>query len=544
MGGRKFRKRSRQKARSDDVQRSLRQHARSLKRRQYESKSTKSTPDPRKSPELVLFESQRADPLYDNNARSPEIVPKSSRIKFEAEASASNARIGDDTQKTEPSKRRSSTRDFNGAAECPGLLGLEDCSKHDISELIIDDTLDSTATLSSGSSLSLNTSLENQAADVTQDIERSAASAFDKKFDLSAMFPSDLDEIRQTANPGQQCSQDGSARDEETTSDYPLMDKTLSMNDELTREMNNYLDERTSTTIIGHSTLRTSPSRPTRFAAFCKSGKWSESAADGVGLSLDEFQLAGTSVCEPVDERNESRDNHDRSLLDNNNNGRSNVVLGTIGKHLTVNWRELRKHFARLDKRIHEDEEDAKRDRASLLSRYRWFIEDRRFPYVSISTSSSFGGTPSSKSARDCGSLKLVDCTDVNDPRRYVLAESNARGREKTECTIQNSRFLASCSREYLSAKQCQAILTYENEHEAAGKERRPMTARVRIPFPPSTGKWKSMKPPFPLNQLSCNKTGRDNRSSESMSTSDLLDQLAVADYDSLQEVIVMVINP
>ncbi|RLU24939.1 hypothetical protein DMN91_003030 [Ooceraea biroi] len=498
MGRRKFHKRSRQKAKFHEVQQSFRQHARSSKRRRYDSKATSNLQQ--NSPELMLSESQHEDLLYDSKL-SPEIVSKSPKIKLQVETCGDGAEIGDDisVRRTEQSQRKSC--DFKRNAESTNsLLRLEGYSKHDITKLITGDALDLTDA-SSSSSLSLNNG-ENKTADVIND-ERPAVSTLDTKFRLSdtsqlAMFRSNLESLRDDAfyyetprptNPGEEPEMNGQQfpeeksvqqkdrRESETMDDCRLIDKTLSMNDDLTiSEMNNYLDERMSS-ITKHSSFETVPpiailqsQHLSESATSCKSDKCRSESTGDVRLSLDEFQPPGS-----VDERNKLWDNPKRSRnILNGSNKRFDVVLETIGKHLTVNWRELRKIFARLNKRIHEDEDDVERDCAPLLSKYRWFADDRRIPYVSISMSSPKNANRSS----------------------------------------------ASCN---------------NDEDEEAGRQRR-STTRVEVPPALSEERRKRKQLSFPPTQPSCDKTCRDSRSSESTSTSDL-DQPALTDYDSLQEI-------
>ncbi|XP_011333246.1 formin BNI1 isoform X2 [Ooceraea biroi] len=165
MGRRKFHKRSRQKAKFHEVQQSFRQHARSSKRRRYDSKATSNLQQ--NSPELMLSESQHEDLLYDSKL-SPEIVSKSPKIKLQVETCGDGAEIGDDisVRRTEQSQRKSC--DFKRNAESTNsLLRLEGYSKHDITKLITGDALDLTDA-SSSSSLSLNNG-ENKTADVIND---------------------------------------------------------------------------------------------------------------------------------------------------------------------------------------------------------------------------------------------------------------------------------------------------------------------------------------------------------------------------------------
>jgi hypothetical protein len=506
----------------------------------------------------MLLESQHANLLH-NNKLSPEIVSNSPRIKLEIETYGDDAKIRDNinVQATEKSKPESnlSTCELN-AGSTNSCLSLENYPKR-ITTLITNDTLDLEDTLSTRDTLlSLNND-GNETAD-----EQSAASASGTKFyqssSQSAIFRSNfrfksqslqdnlhaastyIDEIPRSANserkpemngqfPEKRSDQQEDPRGSEMMDNCRLVDKTLSMNDDLACEMNDYLDQRIST-IIGHSTLRPIAilhgqrlSESTQFARLCKSGKWSRSTGD-VRLSFDEFQLAGTSTCETVDKHDKLRDSLDKKRNILNDNKRFDVLLETIGKHLIMNWRELRKIFARLNKRIHENKDDTKRDGAvPLLSK--WFTDEPRFSYVSISTSSSLHTPPlSQRNANSRGNL--TNCNNVNSQ----FAQSNERGLEETEHMIRNSRFIASHNCRS-SAKRCRTVLTFENEH---GKTERQNSTHVNVPL--SGKKRKSKKSSFPLNQSISNEARRDNHSSELTFTSDL-DQFAMTNCDSLQEV-------
>jgi len=484
-------------------------------------------------------------------------VSKSSRIKLETYGN--DAKIGDNIniQATEQSKPESnlSTCDFKLNAESTNsFLSLENCPKH-ITTLITDDTLNLGDTL-----LSLNNG-GNETVD-----EQSAVSVSGTKFyqssSQSAMFRSNfksqslhdnastyIDEIPRSNSdrkpetngqfPEKKSGQQENSLGSKTMENCRLVDKTLSMNDDLACEMNDYLDQRAST-IIGHSILRPITilhgqhlSESTQFARLCKSDKWSRSA-DDMRLSFDEFQLVGTSTCETIDKHDKLRNSLDKKNRNNlNDNKRFDVLFETIGKHLIMNWHELRKIFARLNKRIREKKDDTERDTVPLLSK--WFTDDPRFSYISISTSSSFHTPPlSQRNANSCGNLwkknrenSGANCDNVNS--QFSLAQSNKQGLEKTEHMIRNSRFIASHNPHgSSSAKRCQ---TFENEY---GKIERQSSTHMNIPFALS-GKKKKSKKSFLLNQSISNETRRDSHSSELTFISDL-DQFAV-DCDSLQEV-------
>lgn len=587
MVRRKFRKRSRQKTKCREIRQSFQRHASSLKRHQSHDSNIENAYNPQQnSPESMLVESQHMDLLYGNKL-SPEIVPKSCGI-ISAEICGHDVKIITDNigaQKTEQSEANSnlSIRDFKCSAESADhILGLKDYFKHDIIKLIADDTFDSTDTLSFDL-LFLNNG-ENKTANVTHN-ERSTVSAFGTKFHLlstsqSMVFDSNVEsrslrddvsiytnEILKPGNPecgkpemnGQQflkemANQDRSQKDHRRSmNDCLLIDKTLSMNDEFTREMNNYLNEQASTTIIRHSTFKTvhpiailqsQPLSESAQLATCKSDKgFRASESDDVRLSLDEFYFLEKSMHESVDKHEQSLNNYDkrsRNIL-NGNKKRFDIVLKRVSKQLTVNWHEFRKIFARLNKGIDEDDA-AKRNGASLLSRYRRFINDRRFPYVSISSTSSPLHTPSSSPKNINGRSSLADYND-NANARFLFAQSHEQGTEKTEFTIRDSKLVASCNCESSSAKHfCTVSTRFESEHEETERQKRSTTHAEQLSFPLLERKRKNGRfSSLPLNQPSC-KTRWNSCSSESTSTSDF-DQLAVIDYDSLQEVISLIID-
>lgn len=274
---------------------------------------------------------------------------------------------------------------------------------------------------------------------------------------------------------------------------YVLLDKTLSMNDDLAREISSYMDvgQSPTTPIAGRTTaLKTISPVATTYGALQHIAR--PEFADNVRSSLDEFgppgSVDGRGTRRMRDERKKRRKrsptwSRDRSI------DRS-LAAKRIGERLLANWREFQRIFAYLrwvDRKIFLHGEDT-----SVSSRYEKFTRDNR-TFVSPSFS------PKTSCATNRGSGSTVTTTTTTtmadrDATRLLLAKKRTRdpldvgsppavGSRKTESKIPRGLIVtprrstsssSSSSSSPAAAKRCRTILRFEDEDEeerATGKD-------------------------------------------------------------------------
>lgn len=399
-----------------EIQESFRENARLRPSENSKNKDAEKVSDTsnQHSPELVLYES---NPCLCSGKLSPEIILKRPETRLQTE---SDKDVIEDVIVAGRIERSSLSREYHESnlLMCDfnieprdDFANLENCyPKRDTT--IVDDPLDLTDSIHSCSFSSLNNVLNSDATDIMHDGQSSADAPQEttrQRISQSTTFPSNLesqsreDSVPEPANLHdkyerrslEENSNQQKNRDIPGTMDnFYSLDKTFSMNDDLMREMDNYLDGQSSMMNANQqSTTETTCklqkeyiSESARFAIFHEIEKRS-GFTDDIGL-LSSDELAGLSVCRSTEDHDDSRDNKKRRKGTPNDNKR--FVLEKIGERLTANWSEFRRKFAylqRVSKKIRG--EDSSERSASLLYRI--------FPYVSDSTSSSSFRTPSNR---------------------------------------------------------------------------------------------------------------------------------------------------
>ncbi|KAL6430344.1 hypothetical protein ACFW04_007800 [Cataglyphis niger] len=397
-----------------EIQESFRENARLRPSEDSKNKDAEvSDTSNQHSPELVLYES---NPCLCSGKLSPEIIFKRPETRLQTESDKDVIEDMIIAGRIERSSFESNLLmcDFNIEPR-DDFANLENLyPKHDTT--IVDDPLDLTDSIHSCSFSSLNNlnGDANETTDITHDGQSSADALQEttrQRISQSATFPSNLesqsreDPISESANlhdkyerrsleenSDQQKNRDISG----TMDNFYSLDKTFSMNDDLMREMDNYLDGQSSMMNANQqSTTETTCklqkdyiSESARFAIFHEIEKQS-GFTDDIGLPSDE--LAGLSVCRSTDDHDDSRDSKKRRKGTPSDNKR--FVLEKIGERLTANWSEFRRKFAylqRVSRKICG--EDSTERSASLLYRI--------LPYVSDSTSFFSFRTPSDVATR------------------------------------------------------------------------------------------------------------------------------------------------
>lgn len=439
-----------------------------------------------RSPETVLFESPHAD-LLCNEKISPEIISKQSKIRLlRAKACEDDAEFEDEIvvrkiELSNPSslKRHASNpkydckHDIKSTNDFPHL---EDYLKRDIDRLIVD-----SADCCSSHSLIL------------------------KKEPSNANF----DEKNSGGSPEER-SQQRDRYKSETMNDCYSLDKTLSINDDLVCQMNNYLEKQSSAIIASHFTV-----------------KKSSSIADLQSESLDKFIFARSSVGES--ERNDGLRDKDKSKKHRSN---KRFDAETFGERLITNWHELGNIFSylwRITKRIRS--QDTKPG-TSFLTKYKKFIDDRWRSCTFITTLSSL----SSESTLLAPSSLSSDANENPITYQSLLAKED-RESEESYLETENAEYFGiqsgsttPCSGSPPPAKRCRTTLTFEDEK--VEEQRQPAT-RAEITSDPFFKKGRKNEDfSFPLNLPSCEETPHISESIFFLSD---VDPFAMPDYDNCE---------
>lgn len=459
MTRRRLHKRSRRKAKFHKVQEILRKDVRSKvsdsRNAEYKEKSDLSHS---RSPESVLFESQHADPLCGDKL-SPEIVPKQLRPRSESDSKIDDEIAVRMIQQSSPISHKVLPSDFKHGTKCINDFSNSEDSREpelNTTKSIVDDPFDLTGSCSFNLSSSLSNEPNNNANG------RSSLKSVDARRNLSGsnLEPQSRDDgtlanSDEKGSLGMKSTQDRYIL--ETLDDYYL-DKTLSMNDNLVREINSYLD-RQSPVVAGKSAR----DRVSHF----------------VILRDERGEIIGSG-----------RDNLDKKKRGpSSGSKRFDVALERIGEHLATNWREFRKIFAHLRRanRRTRDEDDAADRSESLLHRY------RRFPYISVSTLS----LPAS-----------IICTP--SPRRV---NHEARESAGTKRETEASRISSGSTTPRIGVKSCRrTTLTFGDEDEGEAARHRQPASRAGITDPFPEGRKKDKGRPFPLDPPWLSDKSQNNR--------------------------------
>ncbi|KYM97141.1 hypothetical protein ALC62_12249 [Cyphomyrmex costatus] len=474
-------KRSQKKAKFPKVQESSQKNVRArFFDRRNKDKETSDVSHPYQcSPESVLFESPHVDTLCGNKL-SPEIISKQPRTKLESFKNDSKiesaARMMEQSSPISSKYCESKFQNYDFKHDTKYINDYSNLEnrghRRDAIKSIASDSFDLTKKYSfclSSLSNKINNAT-NRTADVTHD-EGSSNTVNEEAYrniSRSAIFRSNLlsqsrndddhlcifANVPESANFNEQRSPSSNQRDDhysifETMNDCYLLDKTLSMNDNLMREMNSYLQDEQSSTIIVNKLETDCISESPHFEILCETDERSE-LRKSVGGSDDGL-------------RNNSGKNKRRTSSDNK---KFDVVLEKIGERLTANWREFRKIFAylrRVQNRKTRDD-DAVESSEYLLHKY------RRFPYISASTLSLPSMFCTSTSPRRLNHHESGEC------ERSKSLKREARNREiPPEPTTPRIGLMKRCRR---------TTLTFEDEDEGETASHRQPATRADIMDP------------------------------------------------------------
>ncbi|KAM0736849.1 hypothetical protein ACS0PU_006498 [Formica fusca] len=508
-----------------EIQESFRENARLRSSEDSKNKDAKEASDMsnQHSPELVLYE---LDPCLCSGKLSPEIILKRPEIRTENDKDVIEdmiiaGRIGRSSLSQECHESNLLMYDFNIE---PGddFANLEKYyPKRDTT--IVDDPHDLTDSIHSCSLSSLNNMLnsdENETADIMHNGQSSAETLEEttlQRISQSAQFPSNLesqsreDSVPESVNfynkherrsleknSNQQKNRDIPGT---TMNNCYSLDKTFSMNDDLMREMDNYLNRQSSTMNTNQSTTETTCklqkeyiSEPARFAIFHEIEKRS-GFTDDIGLQSSD-ELAGLS-CRSIEDHDGSRDDKKRRKGTSNDNKKFTIVLEKIGECLTANWSEFRRMFAYLQRARRKIRgEDSSERSASLLYRI--------FPYVSVSTSSSPFRMPSDRDVATRFSFNGEGREFTKDEEEEAKRSEEEEEAKRIESKIRPET--NSCGESPQSSPKSfrNAILTFDYEGEVKKQRQSEIRAEITDSVPGKSEE-RSLDPP------SCGKTYWDN---------------------------------
>lgn len=396
------------------------------------------------SPESVLYES---DSCLCIEKLSPEIILKPSKIKSQTEIQKN---VIDDSIEGSSSKEYRESNllmcDFDIESR-DDFVNLERYYPKGDTQHYVDDPLDLTDSIYSCSLPSLNNMLNsdaNETMDVTHDRQSSAVALEDttrQRISPSEKLLSNLE--------SQSCNDSGSANfcnkhhrrfleknsNQEkncknilgTMDNCYSLDKTFSMNDDLMREMTNYLEEQ-SLTIANQSIMEKTcklQEESTRFAIFQEIEKRSGFTDDVGHLSSDE--LAGLSVDRSIED-DDSPNNKKRRKEIPSDNKRFDLTLEKIGERLTANWSEFCKRFAYL--------QQVGRQICGENSEHSAFLLHKMFPYISVSTLFPSCTPPSSPDNRNVEHNFIKDGEEtkkIQDSESKTRLEVNFCGESLTK---------------------------------------------------------------------------------------------------------------
>ncbi|EFN89234.1 hypothetical protein EAI_07741 [Harpegnathos saltator] len=333
--------------------------------------------------------------------------------------------------------------------------------------------------------------------------------------------------------------------------DCYMLDKTLSMNDDLAREIENYLGEEQSSSAmetaiaecrtthemtplldVAVGELQSRCIAPTHPMKSQQSGEFSH-----------EFEPLESLVCETVDGYDEVCAVGTATGQKNDERNRDAAGMRNGGPSF-ASWREFRKIFAylqRLNRKI------CGKGVAPLFAKRRFSCSNRKFRYVSMTTSPPQSSSSSSssvasfhtsllspKSTRNRnGSAARKTTQNVFANECQAKPDESPRRTKRTETNAEGS--VTPCSGSSRSTHRCRGILKFEDEdEEAKGKQKQPAMARAvdrtNDPMLPPERQNKSEKHLYPLNLPVCIKTRWDSCSSSESTPTSSVDLLAVSD--------------
>ncbi|EFN68393.1 hypothetical protein EAG_10366 [Camponotus floridanus] len=417
------------------------------------------------SPESVLYES---DSCLCIEKLSPEIILNRSKIRSQTEIGKDA--IEDAIEGSNSSEEYHDSNllmcDFNIESR-DDFINLEKYYPKGDTRHCVDDPLDLTDSIYLCSLPSLNNVLNSDANETINVMHGGQSLAVLEEttrqgISQSAKFPSNLesqssnDSVLGSANfydKHDKRSLEKNSNQRENCENIPgtrencySLDKTFSMNDNLIREMNNYLEGQSST-IADQSNMemtRKLQEESARFAIFQEIEKRSGFTDDVGRLSSDE--LAGLSVDASIedDDHSSRNDKKGRNGIPNDNN-RFDLILEKIGERLTANWSEFRKRFTYLQ-RVGRQICAENSERACLLYKI--------FPYTSVSTFSSSCTPLSSPDNVGHKFTKDGEKTEkIQDSKFKTRSEANSWGESPTKC-FRNAKLMFDYEGEVKKQKQ------------------------------------------------------------------------------------------
>ncbi|KMQ94144.1 hypothetical protein RF55_5714 [Lasius niger] len=440
--------------------------------------------NPQYSPESVLFES---DPCLCSGELSPEIVLGRRKARSPRDPKIHE---DDDAIVARRIERSSLSRECHESSDLlmcnfniesrDDLANLEKCPK-----LSLDDPLDLTDGYSC-SLASLNNDVNETHDEQSSELEGAFEETTRQSISQSVTSPVNLEsqsrddsvlanpcEKRERSTKRRSLEEDSNQRENRdvpgTMGNCNSLDRTFSMNDDLLREMNNYLEGQSSTMIAHRSTVEATEgklqkeylSESGRFAIFHEIEKRSSRFSNDVGSIEDRH--AGSRIDKETRRRTP------------NDNRRFDIVLGKIGERLTANWSEFRKMFAYLQRASRKICGEDAECRTSLLY--------RMFPYVSLSTSSSSSSSSSPpkrnrrESSTDRGDVAARFSFIPDEGREFskgeIRSEQEAQGIESK--IRKPETFPCSPERDFRNA-----TLTYDCE----GEVKKQRQAKIADPLP------------------------------------------------------------
>lgn len=322
--------------------------------------------------------------------------------------------------------------------------------------------------------------------------------------------------------------------------DCYLLNKTLSMNDDLINEMNIYLDRQSMVKSDNNIDKVTSS------ITNCKlQNKYITESGNLVNLmnktdtqsalvnetrsSFDEYETT-ESICGLIDEHDKSQNNANKGtkLKDISNL----TTVEKIAEQLIANWNEFRKMFAyllQINKKLCKTNIS---NSVPMLTKYKKLIEDHTSLSVSSSPTICTSRYLSPKNSKRSGSHNVIGSSLMNEDRNI----EQSHRREKTKFRSREHP-TTPCRRSLSSAKRRRVILQFEENEKSEDQQQ--LKTYLKNTDPLAIEK-KSEEDSFSLNLSSHEKMHWNNCTSE-LTSLFVTDLHEVSDYDqpnvNLQEV-------
>lgn len=433
------RKRARHEASFYEVQESFRENARLMTVPQHSfsspsssnsarenAKNVDASESYRRSPESVLYESPQVNLLH-HEELSPELVPKVSRTKLSPEDECENDDVDEIREKI---AMRGIERSESTLSE-PRQVDLLLCHEQFSPDIPL--------------KFSKNKKLGPRANH--DDVEVGCENVARKRIEQSALNSADEHDVASNKVPDAKGERrphlEGKWKDNrygpEKMDDCHVLDKTLSISDDVAREIEHYLDEQSSTVVrttdlsftIGMTPLLVAVDelqskyvmKPACLASLHTSDGYGCELSNNVQSSPDESEPLRSSLCETVEYKmyghNADEMREKKSSSDDKN---CNVASERNGRPSAANWGEFRKVLAYLQRFNRKIRGEDTKCGATLSSRHRFAHDNRKFRYVSIVTSPP----PSSSSSLASSHASLLSPKNVKNRKSSAFASRNS----------------------------------------------------------------------------------------------------------------------